>query len=103
MRADVASCGGDTPCFESRLWVADGRMRMVVRAVLTMMAIVLLSGCGLTTQQTRTFSDFKECAPPGAYLTSVAPDGQFKFESTDMYDAYVIKKCLMTKGYWFTS
>jgi hypothetical protein len=102
-RADVASCGSDTWCFESPQWVADGRMRMIARVLLTMMAIALLSGCGLTTQQTRILSDFKACAPPGAYITSVAPDGQFKFESTDMYDAYVIKKCLMKKGYWFTS
>lgn len=76
---------------------------MIVRAVLTMMATALLGGCGLTAQQTRILSDFRTCAPSGAYITSVAPDGQFKFESTDMYDAYVIKKCLMKKGYWFTS
>jgi hypothetical protein len=78
-------------------------MRMIVRAVATMMAIALLSGCGLTAQQTKTLSDFKACAPNGAYITGVAPDGQFKFESTDMYDTYVIKKCLMKTGYWFTS
>lgn len=76
---------------------------MIKRAVLMMMAIGALSGCGLTTQQTRTLSDFRACAPNGAQLTSVAPDGRFKFESTDMYDAYVVKKCLMKRGYWFTS
>lgn len=76
---------------------------MIVRALLTMMAIALLGGCGLTTKQTRTLDDFNACAPHGAYITSLAPDGQFKFESTDMYDAYVIKKCLMKRGYWFTS
>lgn len=76
---------------------------MIVRTLLTMLAIVLLSGCGLTAHQVKTLDDFKACAPNGAYITSLAEDGQFKFEATDMHDAYAIKKCLMKRNYWFTS
>lgn len=76
---------------------------MFARALLTMIAITLVSGCSLSAQQTKTLNDFSACAPHGASIINLAPDGQFRFESTDMYDAYVIKKCLMKRGYWFTS
>ncbi len=76
---------------------------MIVRALLMMTAITLVTGCSFTTQQTKTLNDFSACAPHGAHIISLGPDGQFRFESTDMYDTYVIKKCLMKRGYWFTS
>lgn len=76
---------------------------MIARALLTMMAVALISGCGLTAQQTRTLDDFADCAPGGGHITSLAEDGRFKFEATDAYEAYGIKKCLMKRGYWFTS
>src|SRR6266850_1903745 len=53
-----------------------------------------LSLIGLTPAQERTWDAFRSCAPNGAFVDQLRPDGSFTFQATLQSDVHTIKSCM---------
>jgi len=60
-----------------------------------------LSLIGLTPAQERTWDAFRSCAPNGAFVDQLRPDGSFTFQATLQSDVHTIKSCMTRVGYRF--
>lgn len=77
------------------------RLRLAIGTVSLIVVLGGVTGCATTRQQDYTYTVFRQCAPTGAYLTYVKPDGSFGFESESIYDAHTIKRCMGKAGFTF--
>jgi hypothetical protein len=56
----------------------------------------------LTPSQAITHDAFRACAPDGAYLGELRPNGAFSFSALTQYDVQLVKKCMEKRGFRFS-